>query len=101
METDNFYAVSSEKLFQKSDKLIEANQKAKREYEREAPIIAETIERFKQQKEAFESVYRVKEENDPEKFMREVAVNKRVAVILDAEIKRLEGIVKTYGKNTM
>ena len=96
---DNFYQTSSEKLFPKSDKTIEKAQKAKREYEKEAPIIAETIERFKQQKEAYGSVYAVKEEKNPENFMREIAINKRVAAILDAEIQRLEGIVKTYGKN--
>ena len=98
---DNFYKASSEKLFPKSEKANSHFTKAKRAYENEAPIITETIDRFKEQAAFYESIYSVNTDitNEPEEFMREIAVNKRIAAILNKEIKRLEGIVKVYGKN--
>ncbi|MBR0403093.1 hypothetical protein IJI55_00875 [Candidatus Saccharibacteria bacterium] len=95
---DNFYKVSSEKLFPKSKKIDTQLQQAKRAYEKEAPIISETIARLKKQVDFYQSISSIKTENDPEQFMREVAINKRVSEILECELKRLEGIAKTYGK---
>ena len=97
---DNFYKTSSEKLFPKSEKASSYFQKNKREYEDEAPIISETIERFKKQVAYYESVRSIQSDikDKPEELMREVVVNKRIAAILDSEIRRLERIVKTYSK---
>ena len=96
---DNFYKMSSEKLFPKSNKTLDRLQAEKRAYEKEAPIISETIVRLKKQIEHYRSIDSVFVEDDPEKFMREVAVNKRIVAILIKEVERLERMVKIYGKD--
>ncbi len=95
---DNFYQASSERLLPKSSKANERFQKEKQAYEKESPIISETIERLKAQIAFYESVHSIKTENNPEQFMREVAVSKRIVQILDKEVKRLERIAKVYSK---
>lgn len=95
---DNFYKVSSEKLFSKPKQATEKYLKEKRAYEKEAPIISATIARLEKQIAHFKSIDAVKTETDPEQCMREIAINKRVVAILERELKWLEGRVKTYEK---
>lgn len=96
---DNFYKMSSEKLLPKSNKIAERFESDKRAYEKEAPIISETIARLTSQINFYKSIDSIAVENDPEQFMREVMVARRVVTILDKEVKRLERKVKLYGKS--
>lgn len=96
-DEENFYKVSSEKMFPKSRKRDEAEKKAKNAYLKEAPIISGVICRLEKQIELHSSIFGTSVEDDPEKFMRQVAVNKRLVSILGKEVSYLKNLVKKYG----
>lgn len=93
---DDFYQMSSEKLFPKSEKVKSRMRADKNAYEKEAPIISETIARLDEQIEFYKSVKSIKTTDNPEQFMREVDVNKRITAILEREVNRLKGVVKSF-----
>lgn len=93
---DDFYKVSSEKLFPKSGKMVAKFNKDKEAYEKEAPIISETIARLETQIAFYQSVKSIKTTDNAEKFMLEVNTNKKLVEILEREVNRLKGEVKKY-----
>lgn len=95
---DNFYKASSERLFPKSDKIRSRINTSKILYEKEAPIVSGVIAELEQAVKFYKSVDSIKETRDPENFMREVAVNKQVAEILDSKLKWLKSVKEVYGK---
>ncbi len=95
---DNFYQVSTEKPIAPTEKQKEKVQQAKNAYERERPLITTVMERLKAEIKRLESIDSIEQLNDPEAFMREVAVNKQVCSVLKRELKVIETKVKMFDK---
>lgn len=95
---DNFYQASTERLIKtpkaQSDKL----RKERIAFERERPLITKVMEHLKEDIAARERIDFIEEQGDPEKFMREVAVNKQVCAILRHELKIIENKVNMFDK---
>lgn len=95
---DNVYPTTSQRFIEEPKEQKRRRQKDYEAYLAEKPLIAKTIEHLNTRIEFLHDIDSVSELTDPEKFMRQVAVNKAVAAALTQELRRLELIVKAHGK---
>lgn len=96
---DNFYEVSTERLIKPTSKQEERLQKAKNDFERERPLVTEVIKHLKNEIATFEKIDSITETSDPERFMRQVDVNKKVCSVLKRDLLTLEAKVRMFDKN--
>lgn len=96
---DNFYEVSTERLIKPTSKQEERLQKAKNDFERERPIVSAVIKHLQNEIASLEKIDSITETSDPEKFMRQVDVNKKVCSVLKRDLTALEAKVRMFDKN--
>lgn len=95
---DNFYEVSSERLFPISKEQQLKQQKEQNEYERERPLITSVMKYLEREISRLEKVDSIKCTDDPEVFMREVKVNQEVCKILRQKLGTIKTKVRQFDK---
>ena len=95
---DNFYKASTERLISAPKKQQEKFQHDKIIFEKERPLVTAVIENLEENIAIRERIDSIKETNDPESFMREVAVNKQVCAILRKNLEYLKTKASMYDK---
>jgi hypothetical protein len=98
MIEDHTYKTSSERLLEPPLRHDEQKAILKLKYQKERPIIQKLLEHLNGRIAYFESMNSIATLDDPEQFMREVALSKAVATVLKKEAGALERLVKMFDK---
>lgn len=96
---DNLYIASTERLIAPAKKHQDEIRRGKIAFEHERPLVTEVIKDLRDRITDLEKIDSIKTQNDPEQFMREVAVNRQVCAVLRSELNKLEVKVKMFDKN--
>ena len=98
---DNFYKVSTERLIHIPKEQLEKTKRDKISYERERPLVTAVMKRLEEKIASYEKIDSIKTTDNPEDFMREVAVNKQVCATLKRELDWLKTKVKMFDDNKL
>lgn len=95
---DSVYPANTHRFIDEPTEQKKRRKQEQEEYLAEKPLIAKTVEHLKSRIKFLHDVDSITEIKDPEKFMRQVMVNKMVAAALNQEVGRLEVIIKAHSK---
>ena len=98
---DNFYKASTERLIKPTERQQEKAQEDRNAFDKERPLITSVMKILEASISQREKVDSIKTTDDPEEFMREVAVNKQVCSILRQELEKIKGKVKMYDNKNL
>lgn len=98
---DNFYLVSTERLIKPTKEQQKKVQRDRIAYEHERPLITAVMERIEKDISKLEKIDAVKNMDDPEKFMREIAVNKQVVSVLKRELNVIKVKVRMFDEKKL
>ena len=98
---DNFYQASTERLIKPPRKQEEKVQREKIAYERERPLITTVMKALEEEIAQREKVDAIKNTNDPEAFMREVAINQQVCAVLRQKLGKIKRKVNMFDKKKL
>ena len=93
---DNFYQASTERLIPPTKEQQEKIHHGRIAFEKERPIVAAVIAHLEESIAYRERVDSIKKTDDPEAFMREVAINKEVCSILRHELNAINTKVRMF-----
>ena len=98
---DNFYQASTERLIAPPKEQQEKVRQGKIAYEKERPLITAVMAHLEESIAFRERVDSITKTDDPEAFMREVAINKQVCSILKHELNAIKTKVRMFDKKEL
>ena len=98
---DNFYTTSTERLIGTPKKQQEKLLHEKNVFERERPLATTIIKRLEESIAFYEKVDSIENTEDPEAFMRNVEVNKKVCSVLRKELAYIKTKASMYDKKEL